>query len=241
MYNPNDGQDSRDSSEDRSPVRQSSSVRISRRSAPGGGSQSRVSLSRTGNTTSRGGSNSARARRPTPVAARRRRVADDYDEDYFDDDDEDAARGGNLSSSRRQRGARTNTSASATFDRNQGAATATYRRYSSPANPNDLTWYDRLMPDFVLNMTAPLTGYESRLNLDVEDEEYEILERERLRRNRRIRRRLLTLMFLATAGAVVMYTRGKLMRKVGVKLAVNNMKHRIEDGLVKSIHETMGK
>jgi len=97
------------------------------------------------------------------------------------------------------------------------------------------------MPEFVLNMTAPITGYESRLESDIEDEEYEILERERLRRNRRVRRRLLTLVLLATAASVFMYTRGRIGQRVGVKAAVSSMKHRLEEGLAKSIHDTMGK
>lgn len=225
IFGPNDG---RDSSEDRQ-----TEVRLSRRAGSGGG-QTRVSVNRSGNSaslsasTSRG--NATRARRATPVATRRRRAVD-YDEEDFDDD-EVPVRG------RRQRNARATTTAS--LDRNQGGSVATYRR-SSSGNPSDLAWYDHLMPDFLLNMTAPLTGYESRLDSDVEDDEYDILERQRLKRNRRIRRRLLTLLFLASAGAVFMYTRGKIMRKVGVKVAVSNMKHRIEDGLAKSIQETMGK
>lgn len=234
MLGPNDG---RDSSEDRSPGRQTT-VRLSRRAGTGGG-QTRVSMNRSGNsaslsaTSTRG--NGTRSRRATPVARRRRRAVEydynDYDDDYNDDDT--PTRNG------RGRNAR-GTTTTVSLDRNQGEAVATYRRDSN-GNPADLAWYDRLMPDFVLNMTAPLTGYESRLDSDVDDDEYDILERQRLKRNRRIRRRLLTLVLLATAGAVFMYTRGKVMRKVGVKVAVSNMKHRIEDGLAKSIQETMGK
>lgn len=97
------------------------------------------------------------------------------------------------------------------------------------------------MPECILNMSSPITGYEGRLDSDVDDEEYEILERQRLKRNRRVRRRLLTLMLIATAASVFFYTRGRMFRKVGVKAAMSSMKHRIEDGLAKSIQETMGK
>lgn len=110
-----------------------------------------------------------------------------------------------------------------------------------PRGTCELAWYERLMPDFFLNMTAPLTGYEPILDSDVEDEEYEILERQRLKRNRRIRRRLITMMLLAGAAGLFMYYRGRVLRRVGVRAAMCTMKHRIEDGLAKSIHETMGK
>lgn len=108
-------------------------------------------------------------------------------------------------------------------------------------NPDNLSWYERLLPECFLNLSAPITGYEDRLESDIDDEEYEILERQRLKRNKRIRRRLLTVMLIATAAGVFMYTRGRMFRKVGVKAAMNTMKHRLEDGFAKSIQETMGK
>lgn len=99
------------------------------------------------------------------------------------------------------------------------------------------------MPEFILNLSAPITGYENRLDSDVEDEDYEILERQRLKRNRRIRRRLLTVMLVATTVGVFMYTRGRMFRagRMGIKGAVNTMKHRLEGGLAKTVAETMGK
>lgn len=99
-----------------------------------------------------------------------------------------------------------------------------------------LSWYERLMPEFLLNMTAPLTGYESRLDSDIDDDDYEILERQRLRRNRRIRRRMLVLALVATVASVALAMRGKFVRKTGVKAVIGEMKHRLEDGLSKTIH-----
>lgn len=245
IFGPNGAQDSFEDSDNGSPGRQTG-ARLSRRSGPGA-SQTRLSLNRTTGTAQTRGT-ATRARRTTPVAARRRRPVSDIVEDYDEDEDEVDLRNSTSSSARRQRGATSaaprannNTTMTATLDRNQGggAVVSTYQRY--PSDPTELAWYDRLMPDFVLNMTAPLTGYESRLDSDIDDDEYEILERQRLKRNRRIRRRLLTLVLLASAGALFMYSRGKLMRKGSVKAAVSTMKHRLEDGLAKSIQETMGK
>lgn len=120
------------------------------------------------------------------------------------------------------------------------------RRYPSQNNINNnrqqLSWYERLMPECFLTMTSPITGYESRLDSDVEDDdEYEILERQRLKRNKRVRRRLLTLVLLAAAASAFMYSQGRLFRKVGVRATMSGLKHRLEDGLSKSIQETMGK
>lgn len=113
---------------------------------------------------------------------------------------------------------------------------------SSGSQGQRLAWYERLLPECVLAMSSPLTGYETALEPDVADEEYEILERERVRRNRRIRKRLLTLLFMAGAATAFVYVaNGRLFRKVAVKASVNTIKHRFEDGLVRTIHDTMGK
>ena len=233
------------SSEERSPPSpppRQTSIRSSRRTnETGSASQVRVSTRSAGPA-----QRSGRARRPTPVARRRRRVAanqadSDLSAEEEEEGDEEAAaeagaEGNRSRRGRQARGERQNNG------RVRGAQlTMTTTGTNLPANQNELSWYERLMPEFVLNMTAPITGYESRLESDIEDEEYEILERERLRRNRRVRRRLLTLVLLATAASVFMYTRGRIGQRVGVKAAVSSMKHRLEEGLAKSIHDTMGK
>lgn len=100
-----------------------------------------------------------------------------------------------------------------------------------------LAWYERLIPDFFLNMTAPVTGYENRLESDVEEDEYEILERQRLKRNRRIRRRLFALVAVAAAATAFFYYRGKLPKKSGVQAAMSSMAHRLESGISKKMHD----
>lgn len=114
---------------------------------------------------------------------------------------------------------------------------------SSSANLGQpLAWYERLLPECVLAMSSPITGYETRLDSDVDQQEYEILERERLRRNRRIRRRLATLLLVAGAASAVMYlANGRLFRRAGVRAGVSTFKHRLEDGLSRTIHDTLGK
>lgn len=97
------------------------------------------------------------------------------------------------------------------------------------------------MPECLLSMSAPITGYETRLDSDVEDDEFELLERQRLKRNRRVRRRLLTLILVAAVAAGLMYSRGRMMRRTGIKAAASTLKNRIEDGLSKAVHDTMGK
>lgn len=190
--------------------------------------------------------NSSRARRaPTPVARQRSRNGS-FDNQLTDDSREGELVAGtnnnNNSSSnntclnRRRATGNTQSSFTTTRQRISQAVIGRGRRLA-----NELTWFERMMPECILTMTAPLTGYESRLDSDVEDDEYEILERHRLKSNRRVRRRLLTLMLLAGAAGFFMYYRGRMVRKMGVKAAVSSMKHRLEDGLAKSIQETMGK
>lgn len=117
-------------------------------------------------------------------------------------------------------------------DGRQIRASLTTRR-----NSDGLRWYDRLIPEFMLNMTAPITGYERQVESDYEDDdEFEILERQRLRRNRRIRRRLLALVIAAAAATAFFYSKGKLPKKNGVQAAVSSVAQRIEDGISKKIN-----
>lgn len=105
---------------------------------------------------------------------------------------------------------------------------------SAEANEVRLNWYERLLPECLLNITAPITGYEARLDSDIDEDEYDILERNRLKRNKRIRRRLMTVMLGAIAGAAFLAYKGNFRPKTGgVKAAVDSVKH----GIQKSIHD----
>lgn len=134
---------------------------------------------------------------------------------------------------------RGNTSHGNSHSRRVSVRLATARR-----RPNDTRrWYDRLLPDYVLELTSPLTGYEARVDPDVGDEEYYILERERVRRNERIRRRLLTVMLVAAAAGAFYYARGRWIRScrpTDVRNAMSSMARKIEDGLSKSMIDKMG-
>lgn len=102
-------------------------------------------------------------------------------------------------------------------------------------------------------MTAPITGYETALDEiedELNDEELELLERQRFRRNRRIRRRLLAIVLVASLASAYFIYRGRApspgllgMRRApqGVRETIGEMAHRFEDGLSKTIHDTMGK
>lgn len=126
--------------------------------------------------------------------------------------------------------------AEVTYDNNgNGEIQATVSTNAS-SNPNQMSWYERLMPEFLLSLTSPITGYESRLDSDVEDEiederDYEILETQRLRRNRGIRRRLAGFLLIAAAASAFMYTRGRLSRRMGVHAAVSSVAGKIESGI----------
>jgi hypothetical protein len=103
-----------------------------------------------------------------------------------------------------------------------------------------LTWYERMMPECLLTLTAPITGYEHQLETrpDMDPIECEILERERIRRNRRIRRRVLTIVVAASLASAYFIWRGRIPgRRPGVRGAITS----VADGLSKSIHDTMGK
>lgn len=105
------------------------------------------------------------------------------------------------------------------------------RRYG-----RDVAWYERFLPEFVLNVTAPLTGYENQLDSDIEDEidnqhEFELLERQRLRRNGRIRRRLAGFLLVAAAASALIYARGRITRRLGVHAAVSSVAGKIENGI----------
>lgn len=235
------------SDDDGRPVRQ---IRLARKTVVSGQSSSQSS-----------GRKSTRARRaPTPVARNRRGQRDqatnegnqEQEEeqviDSYSDDEETHDEQGNQAQ-------RAHTKYSTSQRRNEDGTTTirrsrhvSRRAVASNQDGNDrssvgLTWYERLMPSFMLNMTAPLTGYENEVShSDIEDdEEYAVLDRSRIKRNRRIRRRLVTIMFLAAAASLLIYTRGRVLKKVGVKAAVTSMKQRIEDGLAKTVQETMGK
>lgn len=235
--------ESRGSSLERTPpAPRQTSVRLTagsgERSGRSGGSQvGRVTLARSngsGATVSAVRHRSGRTpRRPTPVVRRSRTRRDDTSADaeerasvteLSDAADEQSGR-----RSRRGGSGRTRYGASVTLQSGESA------------DSTRLTWYDRMMPDFLLNLTAPITGYESRLDSDIDDEEYEILERQRLKRNRRVRRRLLALILIATATTAFLYSRGRIFRRAGVKAAASTLKQRIEGGLARSIQETMGK
>lgn len=246
-YDGFEGQPSPASSDDRSLERQAS-VRV-------GKSGARVSIARS----SRAGSSpspsppatgrqrSSRARRPTPIVRRggnNRRSSANRSSALTDEEfTNESSPVNNTSNSRSRsgRGRRSRMQADIETSNGQVRHIAATSSSSNRMNSSDLSWYERLLPEFLLNLSAPITGYEDRLDLDTNEEDFEILERQRLKRNKRIRRRLLTVMLIATAAGVFMYTKGRMFRKVGVKAAVNTMKHRIEGGLAKSIQETMGK
>lgn len=107
---------------------------------------------------------------------------------------------------------------------------------TSKRESEDMTWYERLIPEFFLNLTAPVTGYENSLEPDIEDHEYEILERQRLRRNRRIRRRLFAVFVIVAAASAYMYSKGRLPKRGGVQAAMSSVAHRIED-VSKKFHD----
>jgi len=107
------------------------------------------------------------------------------------------------------------------------------------------------MPEFLLRMTSPLTGYETALDHieeELNDEELELLERQRFRRNRRIRRRVLTVCLVAGLASAYFIYRGRGsngsflgFRRSPVRGTIGEMAHRVEEGLSKTIHDTMGK
>lgn len=249
-YDGFEGQPSPASSDDRSLERQAS-VRVGRSGA-------RVSIARS----SRAGSSpspppppptsgrqrSSRVRRPTPIVRRggnNRRSSTNRSsaltDEEFTNESSPVNKNTSNSRSRSTRGRRSRMQADIETNNGQVRHITATSSSSNRMNSSDLSWYERLLPEFLLNLSAPITGYEDRLDLDTDEEDFEILERQRLKRNKRIRRRLLTVMLIATAAGVFMYTKGRMFRKVGVKAAMNTMKHRIEGGLAKSIQETMGK
>lgn len=254
-YDDFEGQPSPASSDDRSLERQAS-VRIGRtgarvsiaRSSRGGGSSSPTTPPQGGR------QRSSRVRRSTPVArksasSRRQNINRSSaltDEEEFADEMSPMNSNNNINSSsgsrsRSARGRRSRMQADIETNNGRTRRTATLSTTEANTNPDGLSWYERLLPEFLLSLSAPITGYEDRLDSDIDDEEYEILERQRLKRNKRIRRRLFTVMLIATAAGAFIYTRGRMFRKVGVKAAMSTMKHRLEDGFAKSIQETMGK
>lgn len=206
---------------------------------------------------------SVRARRPTPIVRRsylsnRTRPVHDnefYAEDSDDDFDyieRDAVEetvpirnvdrhpitGSNPASILANAGRASNSNNSRN-NRRVSVRLATARR-----RPNDIRrWYDCLLPDCVLELTSPLTGYEARIDPGVGDDEYDILERERLRRNIRIRRRLLTVMLVAAAAGAFYYARGRWIRSyrpTDVRTAMSSMARKLEDGLSKTMIDKMG-
>lgn len=188
-----------------------SSVRVTRRQENGGaGSATRTSTRRI---------TSVRTRRATPgrVTGRTRRNS----EQGSSENDNDNIRSAEMSYQ----------------NDGQGRIDATLATNGRRNNNNNLTtglcWYERLMPEFLLNMTSPITGYENSIDSDVEDDEYEILERQRVKRNRRIRRRLAGLLLVAAAATAFVYARGRMGRRLGVQAAVNTMAGKIENGISK--------
>lgn len=238
------------SSDEGRPLRQTS-IRLSRRTTAAAANASSGSSGRKSATRNRRPTPIVRARRSTAASRRAAGAAEAEEEEQvvesYSDDEETQDQEGNSEQ-------RAHTKYSTTQRRNPDGSTTTKRsrRVSRRAvaagraageSSTGLSWYERIMPNFMLNMTAPLTGYENEVaDSDVdEDEEYAILDRSRIKRNRRIRRRLVTFMLLAAAASLFMYTRGRLLKKVGVRAAVCSMKQRIEDGLSKTVQETMGK
>lgn len=227
----------------------STTIRRSRTSTPvrtGGGRSRQVAVSST-----------TRTRRPTPAPALRRRNRnrlndfstvddgrDDQDDEYSDEYVESPR------SPTPPRSSNTTTTRQRQVNIRAGGRTArlnvsTQVDSRTALDGSQLNWYERLMPECILNMTAPLTGYEVELveahRRDLDDEQLEHLELLRFERNRKVRRRLLTLMLVAGAISVAFYMRGRVIRKTGVRAALGEMKHRIEDGLSKTLHDTMGK
>lgn len=189
---------------------------------------------------------------------------DDNDDDHYfrhrhhqddDDDRSDEDDAGRSTSSGRRRSrhvtidARTGGGRTARVNFSSGATANGRRRTALDGSP--LSWYERLMPECVLNVTAPLTGYETQLDSressELDEHELELLERQRLKRNRKIRRRLLTIMLVASIATTFFVMRGRGMlrgaggRAGGVKAALGEFTHRIEDGFGKKLHDTLGK
>lgn len=88
-----------------------------------------------------------------------------------------------------------------------------------------LSWYERLMPECLLSITAPITGYSGQSFHEMSysssanssrnsanrysQQELAELERQRLRRNRRIRRRLLAIFLAASLASAYFIYRGR--------------------------------
>lgn len=182
----------------------------------------------------------ASASPPPPSSQRRRRSPVSPRADLSDDDASSlVVDGGNTSAGRHQRHRpqQQRTGGPRLISRSHEYVVSSSGNYGQR-----LAWYERILPECVLAMSSPITGYETRLEADVDDEEYAILERERIRRNRRIRRRIATLLLVAGAASAVMYlANGRLFRRAAVKAGVNSFKHRLEDGLTRTIHDTLGK
>lgn len=251
----------------RSPERsKSASFRMSRRvSSNGGAGGTRISASRSDRGTqvnlesSSSSRRSARTRRPTPIPRGRsngneglvasatsvrrqtnsspQSVNNDNDSQFSYTDEEY----NNNNNPDQQQAMNSSLDINRRNNNQQQRVNITRRQRRSNNNCQQLNWYERLMPECVLSMTAPITGYENRLDSDVEEDEYEILERQRIKRNRKVRRRLLTLVLIAAAASAFMYSQGRLFRRVGVRATMTGLQNRLEHGLSKSIQDTMGK
>lgn len=122
-----------------------------------------------------------------------------------------------------------------------GSSRLVARREQRGSGNGGLSWFEQLLPECLLNATAPITGYESRLESDVEDDEYEILERQRMKRNKRVRRRLVAFILIGAAVSAFMYSQGRWFRRPSVRATAMSGLQRLESGLSKSIKETIGK
>lgn len=125
-----------------------------------------------------------------------------------------------------------------------GSWAAVALRSAARRGADELSWYERLLPECLLSLTAPLTGYERQSDMGhLNERECAILERERLRRNRRVRRRLVLILAVASIASAYFFYRGRvpMRRPQGVRGTINEVAHRIEDGLSKTFHDTVGK
>lgn len=225
------------------------SVRVTRGSS-GAGSSTRISASRSGRSrtavTSSAGSRShrsARTRRPTPIVRRgstraatksprqQQQEPDDSSQQstVLTDEELDQLDGlGSYKSSVSKR------NGSGYRPRNRVTINTSRTEELGPKG-NQLSWYERMMPECLLTMTSPITGYEARLDSDVDESEYDILERQRQKRNKRVRRRLITLILIAAAASAFAYSQGHLFRRMGVRATMTDLTHRLETGLAKSV------
>lgn len=190
----------------------------------------------------------ARVRRPTPAAPRRNsnRLSDFIVRDRLGSDEEQEAE-------------REEEEAVETVQVERSGQASAAERRAAAARDLGLTWYERLMPECLLGLTAPITGYESdaaaalrRARPRASQLELDLLERQRLSRNRRIRRRLVALLLVASLASAFFVYRGRASQPggglfgarrapQGVRQVVGEMAHRFEDGLSRTIHDTMGK